>query len=297
MKITYRKGDKFRNGNGTTSTIFGITPHKLWLRTTSGYEYEMFIKRVNKLFAEGTYNYYRPVTPKKYTKYKKNDWVLMSGEANGWGSSPEEICSKVLQISSIINDRVVFLTGERSHPKEIVRLARANEIPVRQIEWKKEDFINTKIIIDTPEKSKKFQTLVNSLGISFFNSASYLNDKYLFLYKTQIKKTGNNDKRYFNEHKNREIFYDDIFPEENSINNKQSKIKKNGKSENSSDVPGKNYSVGQRKINGRPRISSRRQQIATGSRPKGNIQRANCTRAKSKRVKICGRIGLRTNIV
>jgi hypothetical protein len=90
-------------------------------------------------------------------------------------------------------------------------------------QWTSEDFRNIKIIVDTPEKSKKFQELVLSLGIRWLKDD--VKDKKL------IDKVNNTDKKYlitspwgelyfinvqsnFKDADAKEIFYDDIFGKE-----------------------------------------------------------------------------------
>lgn len=90
--------------------------------------------------------------------------------------------------------------------------------------WKKEDFLNTKIIVDTPEKSRRFQELMIHFGLKGWggHSVQYTEKPSLF-----IGKEGHfswSDLKYFKEEfQVKEIFYDDIFNNNNnqSINNNE----------------------------------------------------------------------------
>jgi len=74
------------------------------------------------------------------------------------------------------------------------------------------DFYNTKIYFDTQDKSKKFQELIFSLGGLWANGNKRVFDyKYIFVDDEGIlSKTESSS--YFTQDSNREIFYDDIFP-------------------------------------------------------------------------------------
>ena len=74
----------------------------------------------------------------------------------------------------------------------------------------------------------------------------------------------------------------------NSIENK-SNVKQ--EKQNSYEVHRKNSDESRGQIVGRPRVSSRRQQVSTGSRLKGNVARVSTQRTVSRRIEIEGRIG------
>lgn len=87
--------------------------------------------------------------------------------------------------------------------------------PMQTKKWTFADFLDKKIIVDTPEKSKKFQELVFSLGIKWTSGENkvpmLLNEKYIQIYKdAEMSYTSSKDK--FDSNLKEEIFYDDIFP-------------------------------------------------------------------------------------
>lgn len=109
-------------------------------------------------------------------------------------------------------------------------------------QWKKEDFLNTKIKVETPEKSRRFQEFMyKNFKMKFIDLNSYLDSKYIFIDKYGTF-TISSRLVWFNKHKNKEIFYNDILNENNNqLNNNQ-----NGKTENN-DVFGQNLTRGRSK--------------------------------------------------
>jgi hypothetical protein len=87
------------------------------------------------------------------------------------------------------------------------------------------DFKNVKIIVDTPEKSKKFQELIFSLGGSWAqNFTTYVQEtdsKYIYSNGSVLLTSGSNEDFYKNNN-NEEIFYDDVFPNESSTSSSTS---------------------------------------------------------------------------
>jgi len=91
-----------------------------------------------------------------------------------------------------------------------------------------EDFKNTKIKVDTPKKSEAFQKLIFSLGglwngISNKNKVKHIDSQYLFCDKFL---TYDYFEQFFNEHKYKEILFDDLFPDwnENKIDTSNATI-------------------------------------------------------------------------
>ena len=86
-------------------------------------------------------------------------------------------------------------------------------------QWTADDFKNTKIIVDTPEKSKKFQELIFSLGGEWSNldvpktslrkKVHFTGEKYLCVGSDLVFFTFS--KKSWDDSSKREIFYDDIF--------------------------------------------------------------------------------------
>lgn len=80
--------------------------------------------------------------------------------------------------------------------------------------WTKYDFLNKKIVLDTEEKSKKFQLLAYSLGLMWESGENItpilLNEKYIEISpRGTLSYTSSKDT--FNQYTKEEIFYDDIF--------------------------------------------------------------------------------------
>jgi hypothetical protein len=84
-------------------------------------------------------------------------------------------------------------------------------------EWTLDDFKDTKIIVDTPEKSTKFQELLRALGGLLYTGSKdidFTSEPYLFIDKKGTIDFVSDDKNYFDRSTKKEIFYNDIFPEE-----------------------------------------------------------------------------------
>lgn len=91
--------------------------------------------------------------------------------------------------------------------------------------WKKEDFLNTKIVVDTPEKSRRFQEFIFNLGIEWQLGVGKqilaLESKYLII-STEGTMSHSSTRYYYDKYENREIYYDEIFNENNNqLNNNQ----------------------------------------------------------------------------
>jgi hypothetical protein len=83
----------------------------------------------------------------------------------------------------------------------------------KTIPWTLDDFAGTKIIVDTPEKSKKFQELILALGGKWGDGSKKVeltSFQYLYIDDDLIMTVGTL-KDDFDKHPNKEIFFDDIF--------------------------------------------------------------------------------------
>jgi hypothetical protein len=322
--ITLRVGDTFINSAGSLVKIdrFFNNGYKCVLSSKSWRITDNKITSVIKDYIKnGFYTNYKPVDSEtmKDDEWipKVGDWatIMKDGEPGfDSRSSNFHLGNLTFQIGYISDKswkRDSFLCKEKNDVGNgvffgRVRKALPHEIPTEQStikEWKKEDFYNTKIIVDTPEKSKKFQELILDLGLKWCgpgpSKIQLLHCKCLFIRSGErnISKTDHLDKHFRSSQTEnlKEIFYDEIF-NNNSITTTKT-IKQNGNKESSRiDLHGKNHPVRQGKTIGRIGISSRRQQITVGSRPQGNITRANTTKASIRRVEICGNIGFRSNL-
>lgn len=142
-------------------------------------------------------------------------------------------------------------------------------------QWKKEDFYNTKIVVDTPEKSRRFQELLFSLGLKWCGPNPYKIHNESFIYGLIVKSGNRNISYYRVEDKAlfitnnayKEIFYNEIFNENNNqLNNNQNGNKEN----NNNDVLGKNFSGNGSKETATAISFRRTSKIATSSGYTGN---------------------------
>ena len=78
--------------------------------------------------------WFTPVYKQEEKKYRVGDWVLTSNNADGWGSYKEQVCGRILKITSIdLEDRKEYggrftFKNYRTVGKEIVRKATEEEI-------------------------------------------------------------------------------------------------------------------------------------------------------------------------
>lgn len=297
MSYQFKVGDTFVNSKKDTVKIIMLNSYDITVEKPNGVKYAITIRNTINGLNSGLYTNYKPVNQStEEVKYEVGDWVKVISDS--YTSHKPNIKTAVFQIEHISSDYKLHSidTGKYGwiNKHDVVK-ALPHEIPTSTKQWKKEDFYNTKIIVDTPEKSRRFQEwLYNNFNMKFSKVNSCLGSKYIYINKTHSLGTSK-DTNYFNNHSYKEIFYDEIFN-----NNSITTIKNNNQNEhkeksNSTNVYGKNHSIGQSKTVGRVRVSSRRQQISTGSRPKGNITRANTTKTSIRRAKICGQLVFRSN--
>lgn len=106
--------------------------------------------------------------------------------------------------------------NEQTDLKEIFYDDIFNSSPSQKT-WTKDDFLNKKIVLDTRDKSEKFQEFVYSLGLKWQSGENKIpiltNKKYV-----KINNFGElsfcEAKKDFDRDNKQEIFYDDIFPSE-----------------------------------------------------------------------------------
>lgn len=119
-----------------------------------------------------------------------------------------------------VNGVLNYLNNYLGNPNPIV----FEEPVITQIEesinienWKASDFFKTKIYVDTPEKSKRFQKLIFELGGYWINATEPKETKYEQLEFLFVDKNLNlgyaNTRNYFDKDPFKEVFYDDIFPQ------------------------------------------------------------------------------------
>lgn len=129
----------------------------------------------------------------------------------------QEIKKANPDLYSAVNLALQYLNtklGGEELPAEIEEEVVVETTPIQAKQWVKEDFFNTKIIVDTPEKSKKFQEFVFGLGLSWANGEKkpmLLDRPYVeidSIGKLSYAKLKHTWDGYFSN----EIFYDDIFP-------------------------------------------------------------------------------------
>ena len=98
--------------------------------------------------------------------------------------------------------------------QEPVITATPQNVSLNEDNWKDFDFFDTKIYVNNPEKSEKFQRLIFELGGKWKkNGTEIRKTDQDFLYISEKLELGyGNDRNYFDAYPNKEIFYDDIFP-------------------------------------------------------------------------------------
>lgn len=237
QEINLQAGDTFKNSNGNLTTIVSIDAYdNIYLKSSTGTQWYTNDLKIKRSFIAGKYTDYKSASQQSEEwKPKVGDWVYIGKETGYWNS--------IVQLTKVGDDDhnyAISKDGKETPFAKIymIRAALPHEIPTTMKQWKKEDFYNTKIIVDTPEKSRRFQELMFSLGIKWQDGGTTV-------FCLHIKSLGVNDggniihspRSY-----RKEIFYDEIFNE--NSNQQQLNQKQNGKQENSSnnDVFGKNLS-------------------------------------------------------
>jgi hypothetical protein len=141
----------------------------------------------------------------------------------------QEIKSANPELYSAVNLALQYLNqklGGDELPEEVEQEVEEEVVvettPVETKQWTFADFQNIKIVVDTPEKSRKFQELFFSLGGEWSQldskvskSVDNLDKIYLV---TSPKLLYVNTYKTFEELTVNEIFYEDIFPEETIAN-------------------------------------------------------------------------------
>ena len=125
-------------------------------------------------------------------------------------------------ISDLYKVQSLFEAIDKELPK---KLGNTSFTPTPRIYKGFNDFKDVKIIVDTPEKSKKFQELIFSLGGSWAQDVTtYVQEtdsKYIYINGSVLLTSGSNEDFYKNNNKE-EIFYDDVFPNESSTSSSTS---------------------------------------------------------------------------
>ncbi len=150
-------------------------------------------------------------------------------------------------------------------------------------QWKKEDFYDTKIVLNDPEKSRKLQEYLFTLGIKWNGKGSTVDyvDKYsISITENGILKYGS--KFGWNSINRKELSYDDIFNENsNQLNNN-----KNDKETSSIESKGSNDPIerGDSRERSSLSIGGRGEGLNTGNRKVKNrsVKIGEGTRSKGK---------------
>jgi hypothetical protein len=232
MKLSI--GDTFKNSVGKQITVKNI--YNLGRRcelscpqweSTYHHNVEDIVDRIQS----GHYRNYVAAT--RTRSFKVGDLVVVTNAITGNSSC----IGHVGRITRMDNSSAPFEV-DGSWCNDVEHVTQSTLSTMKQ--WKKEDFFNTKIIVDTPEKSRRFQELMLSLGIMWGGIRKEIqHTEVKFLYISEhILCYGSYGSREFSKNKKREIFYNDIFNNSNnqSINNNQ-----NGNKE-SNDILGENLS-------------------------------------------------------
>jgi hypothetical protein len=142
----------------------------------------------------------------------------------------QEIKSANPDLYSAVNLALQYLNqklGGDELPEEVEQEVEEEVVvettPVETKQWTLRDFQNIKIVVDTPEKSKKFQELFFSLGGEWSQLDSKVPNSVSNLDKIYLVTTGSrllylDTYKTFEEQNVKQIFYEDIFPEETTAN-------------------------------------------------------------------------------
>jgi hypothetical protein len=134
----------------------------------------------------------------------------------------QEIKSANPELYSAVNLALQYLNqklGGEELPAEVEEEVVVETTPMQTKQWTLDDFQNIKIVVDTPEKSQKFQELFFSLGGRWSALDSTTPNSLSNLDKIYLVTTGStllyiDADISFLQHKAKQIFYEDIFPEE-----------------------------------------------------------------------------------
>jgi hypothetical protein len=138
----------------------------------------------------------------------------------------KEIKSANPELYSAVNLALQYLNqklGGEELPAEVEEEVVVETTPGETKQWTLSNLQNIKIIVDTSVKSRKFQELFFSLGGEWSQLDSKVPNSVSNLDKIYLVTTGSrllyiDTYRAFEEHKAKQIFYEDIFPEETITN-------------------------------------------------------------------------------
>lgn len=147
--------------------------------------------------------------------------------------------------------------------------------------WKKEDFLNTKIEVDNPEKSKRFQEFLSQFGLQFNGGPDYFDRPFLFIEKTGTLMHGQLLSTFKGE-KNREIKYSEIF----SNNNQSITTTNENNSKNTNDLSSTHFTGNRREETATAIAFSKTSRIASSSRYIGNTVKGRSTPTRIGRSEI-----------
>jgi len=153
-----------------------------------------------------------------YTNYVSvSKYIPEIGDFVSW----EALSGKSYEVWKVIGDTFWIIYNNRKDENQnysinVQGLKKESTTNINK-GWKKEDFLNTKIIVDTPEKSKRFQELLLTFGLQFLIRYNHTEKPYLYICKSGHMQYGSN-RGEFDEEPNKEIHYESIFNNQSIIN-------------------------------------------------------------------------------
>ena len=149
---------------------------------------------------------------------------------------------------------------------------------------KKEDFLNTKIEVDTPEKSERFQKFMFTLGIQWCDGkkVQFPNAKFLFINTIGTLQYESKNRIYFDSNPSRKIEYSEIF----SNNNQSITTTNENKSNNTNDLSSTHLTGNRREETATAIAFSKTSRIASSSRYIGNTVKGRSTPTRIGRSEI-----------
>jgi hypothetical protein len=258
-------GDTYKNSIGNTITINDIYDN--------GKSVQLSCPKWTSMYKNDYSDIVDSIKLGRYTNYKSVNATKVEYEVGGTFITDFK---NTYQISGIYGDKTnTFCIDGRykgenkiwnSFDLNFFKYTPPNNTSMNKV-WKKEDFLNTKIIVDTPEKSKRFQELIYNLQGKKLSRINGLptESEYLYIDEDFYMQHGET-KKYFNEFRAKEIFYDQIF----NNNNQSITTTNENNNSNTNDIPSTNLSGYGRKESSTAISFSKTSCIASSRRLVGN---------------------------
>lgn len=290
-------GDKFTNTKGSVCNIVNIHTYGRKAEVSSSnwqsnghYSVEDIVDKIRS----GVYKDYKSITDDNDSWIPQvNEWIVIQDSTINFNSTMRKVVGQVFQITKVLSDGnsyQVRFKGIGQHwswqlRSKHFRKALPHEIPTSDNPdmirtWKKEDFLNTKIEVDNPKKSKRFQEFLLQFGLQFNGGPDYFDSPFLFIEKTGTLMYGQLLSTFKGE-ENREIKYSEIFS-----NNNQSITTNENNSKNTNDLSSTHLTGNRREETATAIAFSKTSRIASSSRYIGNTVKGRSTPTRIGRSEI-----------